>query len=83
MHSYMTAKVVKLRLALADYKRANALAKRRRLSLNRLFKESLDFMERQEREKNLFDDFTRIATAAEETNVEFALGAQTEATRNS
>ena len=78
----MIAKVVTLRLAPAEYERASALAKRRSLSLNRLFKEGLDFLERHERDKNLFDDFSRIA-AAEETDVEFALGAQTEATNNS
>ncbi len=77
----MTAKVVTLRLAPAEYQRASALAKRRSLSLNRLFQRSLDLMERQEQEKDLFDDFSRIAGAADETDVEFALAAQTEATR--
>jgi len=78
----MIAKIVTLRLAPAEYERASALAKRRSLSLNRLFKEGLDVMERQERERNLFADFSRIA-ANDETDVEFALGAQTEATRHS
>lgn len=81
MLSIMIAKVVTLRLAPAEYERASALAKRHSLSLNRLFRESLDLMECQEREKTLFDDFSRIAAAAGETDVEFALTAQMEATR--
>ena len=78
----MTAKVITLRLAPAEYQRASALAQRRRLSLNRLFQESLHLMERQERERNLFDDFSLIADTAIETDVEFALAAQTEASRS-
>lgn len=77
----MTAKVITLRLAPAEYERASALARRCSLSLNRLFQKSLDLMERQEREKALFDDFSRIAASVDETDVEFALTAQTEATR--
>ncbi len=60
---------------------ASALAIRRGLSLNRLFQKGLDLMERQERGRTLFDHFSRIAAAAEEVDVEFALSAQTEATR--
>jgi len=74
----MIAKVVTLRLAPDQYERASALAKQRHLSLNRLFQESLDLMERQEREKSLFNDFSRIAEDAGETDIEFALAAQTE-----
>ncbi len=79
MLSHMIAKVVTLRLAPAEYQRASALARRRRLSLNRLFQESLQLMERQERERDLFDDFSLIAENAIETDVEFALIPQTEA----
>lgn len=79
MLSQMIAKVVTLRLAPAEYRRASALARRRRLSLNRLFRESLQLMEQQEREKELFDDFSLIAEKASETDVEFALIPQTEA----
>ncbi len=77
----MPAKIVTLRLAPAEYERASALAQMRRLSLNRLFQEGLQLMERQERERALYDDFSRIAEAAGETDLEFALAAQTEATR--
>jgi hypothetical protein len=38
-------------------------------------------MERQEREMMLFNDFIRIAEAGDETDVGFALAAQSEATR--
>lgn len=78
--SNMTAKIFTLRLPPVEYERVSALAQRRRISLNRLIRESLHLMERQERERALYDDFSRIADAARETDVEFALAAQTEAT---
>jgi len=80
MPSIMIAKVVTLRLAPAEYERASALAQRRGLSLNRLFQEGFHLMERKKREEELFQDFSRIGEAAAETDVEFALAAQTEAT---
>ena len=61
--------------------RAAHLAQRRHLSLNRLFQEDLDLLVAQEQEKRLFDDFSIIAGAgADETDTEFALAAQTQAT---
>lgn len=79
--SAMTAKVVTLRLPPGEYERATALAQRRKVSLNRLFRESFHLMERQDREKALFEDFSRIGAAFGESDVEFALDAQTEAAR--
>jgi HicB family len=75
----MNAKTLTLRVTPEVYRRADALAKERGLSLNRIFQEGLELLYRHEREKSLFDDFSRIAEAAEnETSVEFALSAQAE-----
>ena len=71
-----TSKTLTLRLSAAAYERASALAKRRHLSLNRLFQESLELMDSQEREKSLYDDFSRIAETVAESNVEYAFAAQ-------
>ena len=50
-------------------------------SLNRLFQEGLLLLDQREREKRVLDDFTAIAAAAPaETDVEFALAAQSRAT---
>ena len=66
-----------LRLTSEAYGRAAALAQRRRQSLNRLFQDGLLLLDREEREKQLFEDFSTIAAAgADETDVEFALDAQ-------
>ena len=82
--SLMTAKTLTLRLPLDAYKRATALAERRGQSLNRLFQEGLRLLDQQEREKQLFDDFSAIAAAgADETDVEFAIDAQSQATAGS
>ena len=82
--SDMTAKTLTLRLPIDAYERATALAERRHQSLNRLFQDGLTLLDQQEREKQLFADFSAIADAgAEETDVEFALEAQTEATAGS
>ena len=79
--SSMTAKTLTLRLPMATYERAASLAKARKQSLNRLFQESLELLDRQERERRLFDDFSRIAEAGEtETDVGYASRAQAQAT---
>jgi len=80
MNSLMTAKTLTLRLPAEAYERATVLAERRRQSLNRLFQDGLALLDQQEREKRLYDDFTEIAEAgANETDVEFAMVAQTQA----
>jgi hypothetical protein len=80
MDSLMTAKTLTLRLPAEAYERATVLAERRRQSLNRLFQDGLALLDQQEREKRLYDDFTAIAEAgADETDVEFAIVAQTQA----
>jgi hypothetical protein len=49
--------------------------------LNRLFQAGLRFLDEQERERRLFEDFSAIGDAgAEVTDVEFALAAQSGAT---
>ena len=81
MMSSMTAKILTLRLSPEAYERAKALAERRRQSLNRMFQDGLALLDQQEREQRLYDDFTAIAEAgADETDVEFAIAAQTQAT---
>ena len=63
------------------YERATMLAEHRGQSLNRLFQDGLTLIDQQDREQRLFQDFSTIAEAGEdETNVEFALIAQTQAT---
>ena len=80
----MTAKTLTLRLPTDAYDRATALAERRKQSLNRLFQDGLLLLDQQEREKQLFDDFSAIAEAgADETGVEFAFEAQSQATAGS
>lgn len=80
----MTAKTLTLRLLPDVYQQATHLAKRRRLSLNRLFQEGLDLLVTQDRERQLFDDFSLIAEAgAGETNLEFTLPAQNQASLES
>lgn len=77
----MTAKTLTLRLPPATYERAARLAKARKQSMNRLFQESLELLDRQEAERRLYDDFSRIAEAGEaETDVGYAARAQARAT---
>lgn len=77
----MTAKTLTLRLPAAVYDLATGLARKRKQSLNRLFQESLDLLDQRERETQLFDDFSLIAGAgSKQTDVDFALEAQTQAT---
>ncbi len=76
----MTAKTLTLRLPAAAYDRAASLARSRKQSLNRLFQESLELLDQQESARRLFDDFSLIADAgSEETDVEFAREAQSQA----
>ncbi len=73
----MTAKTLTLRLSPDVYNRARALADQRDQSLNRLFQDGLLLLDQQEREKQLFEDFSLIAAAgADQCDVEFALAAQ-------
>ena len=73
------AKTLTLRLPLGIYERASRLAEARGQSLNRLFQDGLQLLDSQDREKRLFDDFSAIADAGgEQTDVDFALAAQTE-----
>jgi hypothetical protein len=77
----MTAKTLTLRLLPDTYQRALILAQRRQQSLNRLFQEGLELLAAQDQERQLFDDFSMIADAgSEETDVDFALAAQIQAT---
>jgi hypothetical protein len=77
----MNSKTLTLRMTRDVYERATALAERRKQSLNRLFHDGLVLLDRQERERALFDDFSAIGAAGTtETDVEFALLAQVQAT---
>ena len=77
----MTAKTLTLRLPFVTYERAATLAERRGQSLNRLFQDGLTLLDQQDREQQLFHDFSSIADAGEaETSVEFAIAAQSQAT---
>ena len=80
----MTAKTLTLRLSPSVYDRAKALAKLRGQSLNRLFQDGLLLLDQHESEKQLFEDFTAIAEiGTEETDVEFAIEAQSQASAGS
>lgn len=72
------AKTLTLRLPLSFYERANRLAVTRGQSLNRLFRDGLQLLDSQDREQRLLDDFTTIADALGESDVDFAFSAQTE-----
>ncbi len=77
-------KPLTVRLPISVYEKASVLAKARHQSLNKLVQDGLQFIEVQERERRLFDDFTAIAESGEdETDVEFALPAQSEVIKNS
>lgn len=81
MTSLMTAKTLTLRLPFTVYERATTLAERRGQSLNRLFQDGLLLLDQNDRERQLFDDFSAIAdSVADETSVEFAIVAQAQAT---
>lgn len=81
MQSAMTAKTFTLRLRPDAYQRAVTLAQRRHQSLNRLFQEGLELLVAKDEEEQLFDDFSLIAEAGnDETDAEFALAAQIQAT---
>ena len=76
------AKTLTIRLPLGVYQRAAQLAEVRGQSLNRLFQDGLQLLDAQEKEKRLFDDFSAIAAAgSDESDVAFALPAQTETLR--
>lgn len=82
--SQMTLKTITLRLTPETFARAAALAQLRGRSLNRLFQDGFKLLDERERDKQLLDDFTAIAASgAGETDVEFALGAQCQATAGS
>ena len=75
----MNAKTLTLRLAPDLYERAQVLARHRGESLNRLFQVGFEVLDQQEREERLRAGFALIAeTDREETDVGFALAAQTE-----
>jgi hypothetical protein len=78
MKAHMTAKTITLRLSPDDYASATTLANRKKLSINKLFVEGMKTLDRQEQEKRLFDDFTRIGDHVEAVDVEFGLAAQSE-----
>jgi len=61
-----------------EYANAAALAKHKKLSMNKLFIAGMKCIDRQERNKRLFDDFTMIGDQLESTNVDFGLAAQSE-----
>ena len=72
-------KTLTLRLPLGIYERAAALAEARGQSLSHLVQDGLQLLDSQGRERQLFDDFSLIAAASEaESNVDFAVAAQTE-----
>ncbi len=70
--------MITLRLPPDDYLNATRLARHKRLSINKLLIEAMRLLERQEQEKRLFDDFTRIGDQVEAVDVEFGLAAQSE-----
>ncbi len=72
-------KVITVRLPEGDFDRAKEIAERRNISLNKLMQEGLKILERQDRERRLFDDFTLLGEAGnKETSLEFGFEAQKE-----
>ncbi len=78
MNSSTTAKTITLRLAPADYRIATSIAKRKNLSINKMFLNGLRLLEEKEKERQLFDDFTAIGKHTDVADVEFALSAQSQ-----
>ena len=74
----MTSKPVTLRLPVPVYEKAKLLARRRRMSLNRLVLESITNMQKLEEESQLYRDFTVIGADAKAAEVTYAESAQTE-----
>jgi hypothetical protein len=72
------AKAMTIRLPQALYKAGREMAKRRRMSLNRLVQESLQATIRTEEEQRLYDAFTLVGQDTAESSVEFAIAAQLE-----
>jgi hypothetical protein len=78
MKALSTPKTVTLRLSPDAYATAAALARRKNLSINRLFIAGMKILDRQEQDRRLYDDFTRIGEQVEGAHVEFGLAAQSE-----
>ena len=73
------AKTLTLRLPPDVYERASRLATTRGQSLNRLFQDGFQLLDAQERDQRLFNDFTAIGEALDDSSeVDFAFAAQTE-----
>ncbi len=71
-------KAMTIRLPQALYRAGREMAKRRRVSLNRLVQESLQATIKTEEEQRLYDAFTLVGQDAEESSVEYAVAAQLE-----
>ena len=78
----MTAKCYTLRLPVPLFEKAVALARKRDISLNRLFQEGIGQLCEAEEQNRLFHEFTMIAGDAQDADVEFASVAQAEVVRH-
>jgi predicted transcriptional regulator len=65
-----------VRLPARLYQAGSRLAKRRRVSMNRLLQESLQAALAAEEQKRLYEAFGAVGAESEEADVEFALSAQ-------
>ena len=68
-------KTITVRLPASVHEAGREVAKRRRMSLNRLVEQSLRATLQEDEQKRLYDAFTLVAGDPEETDVEFMLDA--------
>ena len=75
-------RAITLRLKESIYGRIKQMAAQRSISFNALVEESLTARIEAEEQARLFEAFTDVGTAPDETDVEFALVPQCEATED-
>jgi hypothetical protein len=78
----MTAKTITLKLPPDLYSSATKLARRRKISLSRLFQEGLEMLRKNEDSARFYDSFTLIGGDRKESDVKFAADAQAEVVRH-
>jgi predicted transcriptional regulator len=71
-------KAMSIRLPVDIYENSSKIARRRRVSMNRLVQEGLESLLKQEEGQRLYDAFGQVGADQEESEVEFALPAQRE-----
>jgi len=82
LNPVMTAKIITLRLPPHVYELATQLAERKHISLNRLFQDGLESLNKSEEQQLLYDAFTMLGQDRDETDVSYAGAAQAQVVLN-